>query len=158
MAKESKFLGFGLQNMMDNTKLGNWLTGLIVIVFSIVATFAITGNIDQITSLIGFAFDSGNTYFISPAGSDNYPGTETQPFKTFTHAMTFLVPGDTLVLEDGIYKEQLKVNKFGSDGQPITITAKNLHKAVLAPIPPNDPEKDECRSAAGFPGTCLRPD
>jgi hypothetical protein len=44
------------------------------------------------------------TFFISPAGSDNGPGTRAQPWRTFRLAIPRLFPGATLVLLDGTYE------------------------------------------------------
>ncbi|HEV3193096.1 MAG TPA: hypothetical protein VGY54_21460, partial [Polyangiaceae bacterium] len=44
------------------------------------------------------------TFFISPAGSDNGPGTRAQPWRTFRWAIPRLLPGATLVLLDGTYE------------------------------------------------------
>lgn len=43
------------------------------------------------------------TFFISPGGSDSNPGTESQPFLTFTKAFSSMQGGDELVLLDGVY-------------------------------------------------------
>jgi hypothetical protein len=45
----------------------------------------------------------GNTYYLSPSGSDSNSGSETQPWKTFGHASETLQPGDTLIIKDGTY-------------------------------------------------------
>ena len=45
----------------------------------------------------------GGTYYVSPAGSDNNPGTESQPFRTIQRAANLVNPGDTVIVEDGVY-------------------------------------------------------
>lgn len=41
--------------------------------------------------------------YISPVGDDANPGTTEAPWKTFSHALQQLVPGDALILKDGSY-------------------------------------------------------
>ncbi|MBW2732101.1 MAG: right-handed parallel beta-helix repeat-containing protein [Deltaproteobacteria bacterium] len=41
--------------------------------------------------------------FISPSGSDRNPGTQERPWKTWSHALSKLGPGDTLVALAGVY-------------------------------------------------------
>lgn len=45
--------------------------------------------------------------------------------------ITALVPGDTLVLEDGIYTGVQVVGITGTSDKPITIRAKNAHQAIF---------------------------
>lgn len=45
----------------------------------------------------------GTNYYVSPAGSDNNPGTENLPFRTIQRAADTVNPGDTVVVEDGTY-------------------------------------------------------
>lgn len=75
----------------------------------------------------------GNTYYVSPRGFDTNPGTEAQPWKTLAKAAANLKAGDTAVFEDGVY-DQTRITSFaysGTEGAPITIKARNKHKAVL---------------------------
>jgi hypothetical protein len=80
---------------------------------------------------------SATTYYISPNGSDNYSGFSTStPWKTFAYAIPQLIPGDTLVLMDGIYdlsnSGYISISaKNGTPESPITIKAENERKAFL---------------------------
>jgi hypothetical protein len=52
--------------------------------------------------LFGSSF--AQEYFVAPAGNDSNPGTEASPWKSLTHAIDQLVPGDILTLREGIYR------------------------------------------------------
>jgi PKD domain/Right handed beta helix region/Protein of unknown function (DUF1565) len=45
----------------------------------------------------------GEKYYVSPTGSDSNPGTEALPFKTIQRAADTVDPGDTVIVEDGVY-------------------------------------------------------
>ena len=45
----------------------------------------------------------GVTYYVSPEGSDRDAGTSARPFRTIQKAADSVNPGDTVVVEDGIY-------------------------------------------------------
>jgi hypothetical protein len=47
-------------------------------------------------------------YYLAPGGSDDNPGTITQPWKTLEHAITQLSQGDNLYLRGGTYYPRLK--------------------------------------------------
>ena len=48
---------------------------------------------------------TGTTYHVSPSGSDRNPGTEDLPFKTIQRAADLAMPGDTVVVHAGEYRE-----------------------------------------------------
>lgn len=75
----------------------------------------------------------GNTYYLSPTGDDSNSGTSTaQPWATFERAWQDLYPGDTLILMDGVYYQQLHPSKRdGEPGNPITIRAQNDGQAII---------------------------
>src|SRR5947207_2193951 len=47
------------------------------------------------------------TRYVSNFGADNNPGTEASPWKTLAVAHSRAASGDTIVLEDGVYREPL---------------------------------------------------
>ena len=71
------------------------------------------------------------TYYISTTGNDSNPGTSASPWATFSHAMSYLNPGDTLYLKDGTYNQSLYVTVSGTSGNPITIKAFNDGGAIV---------------------------
>lgn len=52
--------------------------------------------------------DSIKTYYVSATGSDQNPGTLTEPFRTIQKAAVELKPGDTCVVRRGVYREWVK--------------------------------------------------
>lgn len=64
------------------------------------------------------------TYYVSLSGNDSYPGTQSQPFRTFKKAISPLVPGDTLYIRGGLWTEQIDLmtpNKSGTSGNYLKI-------------------------------------
>lgn len=67
-------------------------------------------------------------YFISPAGNDNNPGTESRPFKTMRKAGEMATsPGDTVYIRGGVYgggwDAHLSPQASGTAQAPITFRA-----------------------------------
>jgi len=81
------------------------------------------------------------TYYLSTQGADSNSGNSSNsPWKTFSFAIPKLLPGDTLILVDGIYNGsnsgypsiQCGVNAVNGTAQtPISIRAENERKAFL---------------------------
>ena len=44
-------------------------------------------------------------YHVSPQGSDADAGTLTQPFRTINRAAQLALPGDTVTVHEGVYRE-----------------------------------------------------
>jgi hypothetical protein len=61
-----------------------------------------------------------NVYYVSTAGSDSYPGTESEPWATIQHAATVAVAGDTVNILPGTYNETVTPVHSGTQAQPIT--------------------------------------
>lgn len=71
-----------------------------------------------------------NTYFVSPKGSDTNQGTSTRPFKTINKASLVAMPGDTILVRQGIYRERVAPVRGGNVGAPIVYMAEP-NKAVI---------------------------
>lgn len=72
-------------------------------------------------------------FYVSPAGSDTNPGTKEKPWKTMKKAAQSVIPGGTVIFEDGIYDET-SVTTFthsGTKEKPITLKARNKHGATI---------------------------
>src|SRR4051812_36546441 len=87
-----------------------------------------------------FSVEQTTSYYLSPDGSDQNPGTVTAPWKTFAHAIPLLLPGNTLILLDGIYDGATSgypdircgTNaQNGAFGRPITLRAAHERQAFL---------------------------
>ena len=83
-------------------------------------------------------------YYVSPSGNDSNPGTESQPFATIQRAANIVNPGDTVVVEDGVYtgtgagtacasnsRPIVCMTRGGLAGSPVTFRARNPFGAKL---------------------------
>jgi pectate disaccharide-lyase len=67
---------------------------------------------------------AGDTYYVSPTGSDANPCTHVSPCATPDHAFTIASPGDTVQVAPGTYDygdQAAQFTKSGTPGKPITI-------------------------------------
>ena len=68
---------------------------------------------------------SGNTYYISTAGSDSNSGTINSPFRTLPKGLSILRPGDTLYIRTGTYtgvnNDLTEIPSGTSWSSPVTI-------------------------------------
>jgi len=81
----------------------------------------------------GHASGQVNTsYYVSTAGSDSNPGTETAPWRTVQHAADTARAGSTVNVRGGVYEELVSINASGnaSDGF-ITFRSYPGEKAIL---------------------------
>lgn len=76
--------------------------------------------------------EKGPTYFVDPVkGDDASVGSQEKPWKTASHAVTRLTPGDTLLLRSGTYYEKLALTRSGTKDAPITIASFPGELAVI---------------------------
>lgn len=73
------------------------------------------------------------TYYVSPTGDDENPGTEEEPWRTVNKAATTAIAGDTVIYEDGIYDlgRGQSVWQSGTSGQAITHQARHRRQAIF---------------------------
>jgi hypothetical protein len=93
----------------------------------------ISGSLALAVLLAGAGAANAAVHYVAPNGSNSGSGTVTSPWKTFDFAWDQLDPGDTLVLKDGDYFEDLTPpsSKQGTSTAPITIRAEHDWKAVV---------------------------
>ncbi len=65
------------------------------------------------------------TYYVSLLGDNNNPGTKEQPWRTMQFAVSKASPGDTILVEDGIYEGPVIMTKSGTADAYITLKAIN---------------------------------
>lgn len=64
----------------------------------------------------------GITYYVSPSGSDSNSGRLSEvPFRTIQKAVDLSQPGDTVVLETGVYFQDVKSIRDGRPDAPIVL-------------------------------------
>ena len=64
---------------------------------------------------------TGTEYHVSPSGSNRNPGTAAQPFATIQRAADLAMPGDTVIVHAGEYREWVDP-KMGGTGDRMRIT------------------------------------
>jgi hypothetical protein len=83
---------------------------------------------------------NGATYYVSTAGSDFNPGTQSAPFRHLSKAAaTAQDPGDTVIVMDGTYDNEgvvaphyvVTLRYSGAAGNPITFEAEHRGMAIL---------------------------
>jgi len=77
---------------------------------------------------------AANVYYVAqqhPAASNENPGTADQPFKSISRAATQVKPGDRVVIEDGVYRECVRVETSGTADQPIIFEAAPMANVVV---------------------------
>lgn len=74
----------------------------------------------------------GKTYYVSAKnGSDKNPGTQDKPFKSIQAGINKTTPGDTVLVREGVYAEQLVISKSATAAEPITIATYQKEKAIV---------------------------
>src|SRR5205823_12164057 len=72
------------------------------------------------------------SYYVSTAGNDSNPGTQTAPWRTVQHAADNVRAGSTVNVRGGVYEELVSINASGnaSDGY-ITLRSYSDETAIL---------------------------
>lgn len=73
----------------------------------------------------------GPTKFVATDGNDVDEGTKEKPWRTLTHALRQLQPGDTLCLRQGTYYESVIIGLRATAEQPITIRSYPGELAIV---------------------------
>jgi hypothetical protein len=68
------------------------------------------------------------TFYVSKAGSDSNPGTVTQPFLTVQKGVNTAQAGDTVLIGQGVYLEDIVTARNGANGAMITIDGQGIAK------------------------------
>jgi len=80
---------------------------------------------------LGIHTVSATEYHVSISGSDDNPGTTNQPLRTIGAAAELAMPGDTITVHAGVYREQVTPPRGGTAGRPITYRAAKGEKVVI---------------------------
>ena len=92
------------------------------------------GNIDITdpieTTATSVEFIGKTIYVDGVSGDDTNDGSESAPYKTISAAVSQLLPGDTLIVNDGVYREEI-VFPSGTKENPIAVkAAEGAHPVV----------------------------
>jgi hypothetical protein len=74
---------------------------------------------------------SARTWYISPGGSNNNPGTKSRPFLTIQKGANVAQPGDTVFVFEGIYRERVTPPIGGRENNPIVYMGEPDKKVVI---------------------------
>lgn len=69
-----------------------------------------------------------HTYYVAPEGSDSNRGTEEEPWQTISHAASTMRPGDTVLVKNGIYEEDVRIRQVGYPAGWTTFAAYPGHQ------------------------------
>ncbi|WP_161596680.1 right-handed parallel beta-helix repeat-containing protein [Chitinophaga vietnamensis] len=72
-----------------------------------------------------------HTYYVATTGSDANKGSIDAPLRSINTALSKTVPGDSVIVRDGIYNEQVKFSKSGLSGKLITLKAYAGEQPVI---------------------------
>jgi parallel beta-helix repeat protein len=79
----------------------------------------------------GGADRAPRAWHVSPAGRDDATGETGSPLLSIQDAVDRAGPGDTILLEAGVYIEPVRFDHGGVEGRPITLRAAERWKAIL---------------------------
>jgi uncharacterized protein (TIGR03437 family) len=71
-------------------------------------------------------------YYVSPSGSDSFPGTLSQPFLTIQKAASVMEAGDTAFIRAGTYRETVTPKNSGTQNAPITFMPYNGESVTVS--------------------------
>src|SRR5262245_16553955 len=77
------------------------------------------------------ALANGPAKFVAPKVDDKNAGTKDAPWQTLRHAVSQLVPGETLYLRGGTYYEKTYISLEGTKEAPITLRSFPGEQAIL---------------------------
>ena len=104
-----------------------------------------------LTACAATARSERSVHYVAPNGSDLAAGSQERPWKTVQHAVDRARPGDTILLQSGVYVGSIRVVETGAPDAWITLKAAPGAKPVIAAPLNNDP-------AIWFnPGRCAPP-
>ena len=74
---------------------------------------------------------TGAVFYVSPSGSDANPGTLVAPWRNIQKALDVLLPGQTVLVRAGTYREALVWRRTGATNAPVTLAAYPGEAPVL---------------------------
>lgn len=89
------------------------------------------------------------TYYVSPEGDNSNPGTQALPWQTIQFAVDVAIPGDTLLVEDGVYEGPIIMTRSGEPEAYIVLRAINKWGAKVEVID-GEGDQDGIKAAANY--------
>jgi len=96
------------------------------------------------------AASPASIWYVATTGSDSNAGTSAAPFLTIGHAAGVVNPGDTVIVESGVYQEALNLTRGGTPGAYVTFESQTPLGAVL------DGNRNALAEAVEFAASYIR--
>ncbi len=77
-------------------------------------------------------FESNVFYVSAQSGSDYFSGSREKPFRTISKAANVMKAGDKCYIAEGVYRETVNMNIYGTKENPVTFEAYNGGKVVIS--------------------------
>ncbi len=74
---------------------------------------------------------TADTFYVATTGDDENPGTSLAPWRTIQKAARTLAPGQTVLVADGTYDDETRMERSGAPGQYITFSTAPGAKPVV---------------------------
>ncbi|WP_423126984.1 right-handed parallel beta-helix repeat-containing protein [Gaoshiqia sp. Z1-71] len=101
-------------------------------VFALLTLIALTFAVVSCSEKKTKSVQGGKTYYVSINGNDKNPGTQKKPLQTISAAALLAMPGDTVLVYEGIYRERVNPPRGGlSDDKRITYMAAPGQEVVI---------------------------
>lgn len=87
------------------------------------------------TVLLATQSADAETYHVAQgytSASDENSGTADHPWKAISQAASKLLPGDTVIIHGGIYREYVRPSRSGTEARPITYAAAEGEEVVIS--------------------------
>ncbi|NLF93469.1 MAG: DUF1565 domain-containing protein [Oligosphaeraceae bacterium] len=79
----------------------------------------LAGEVQEFSTLASDA--QPRTYFVATTGDDDADGSQEKPWRTISHAAKVALAGDTVLVQEGRYFENVRVRATGDAGRVLTI-------------------------------------
>lgn len=96
-----------------------------------------------------FVSKKAATYYVSPQGDNTNPGSQALPWQTIQFAVDEATPGDTILVEDGVYEGPVIMTRSGEPGAYITLRSINKWGAKVEVID-GEGDQDGIKAAANY--------
>lgn len=82
---------------------------------------------------------AATTYYVAMDGNDAWPGTRARPWRTIQKAADTMAAGDTVLIGEGTYKEEVVPRHSGSAGKMISYKARPGETVIVGVAEPQFP-------------------
>ena len=81
--------------------------------------------------LICPAFAQADTFYVSPQGNDDWPGSLEKPFASLNAAQRQVKPGASVIVMEGVYPGPIRIDATGTEGAPILFRVADNADVVI---------------------------